>query len=66
MYGTVLWYVNEYMDMTPSVQRGVLQGKDSESLKEIAATEGLITLLDYGRRKILDGETTPEEVLRVC
>lgn len=56
----------EYMDMTPSVQRGVLQGKDSESLKEIAAKEGLITLLDYGRRKILDGETTPEEVLRVC
>jgi len=58
--------IYEYMDMTPSVQRGVLQGKDSESLKEIAATEGLITLLDYGRRKILDGETTPEEVLRVC
>lgn len=58
--------IYEYMDMTPAVQRGVLQGKDSESLKEIAATEGLITLLDYGRRKILDGETTPEEILRVC
>ena len=52
--------------MTPAIQKGVLRGLDSESLKEIALKEGLITLFEYGKRKIIDGITTPEEVLRVC
>lgn len=57
--------IYEYMDLTPVIQRAVIQGKDAETLKDIAITEGLITLRDFGRRKILDGETTPEEILRV-
>ncbi len=58
--------IYEFMKMTPAIQKGVLKGLDSESLKEIALKEGLITLLEYGKRKIIDGVTTPEEVLRVC
>ncbi len=58
--------IYEFMLMTPAIQKGVLRGLDSESLKEIALKEGLITLFEYGKRKIVDGITTPEEVLRVC
>ena len=58
--------IYEFMLMTPAIQKGVLKGMDSESLKEIALNEGLITLFEYGKRKIVDGITTPEEVLRVC
>jgi general secretion pathway protein E len=58
--------IYEFMLMTPAIQKGVLRGLDSESLKEIALKEGLITLFEYGKRKIIDGITTPEEVLRVC
>ncbi len=58
--------IYEFMKMTPAIQKGVLKGLDAESLKEIALKEGLITLLEYGKRKIIDGITTPEEVLRVC
>lgn len=58
--------IYEFMKMTSAIQRGVLKGLDSESLKEIALKEGMITLLEYGKRKIIDGITTPEEVLRVC
>lgn len=58
--------IYEFMKMTTAIQRGVLKGLDSESLKEIALKEGMITLLEYGKRKIIDGITTPEEVLRVC
>ncbi len=58
--------IYEFMKMTPAIQKGVLKGLDSESLREIALKENMITLLDYGKRKIIDGITTPEEVLRVC
>lgn len=55
----------EYMDVDTAVQRAILQGKDSEQIREIAEGQGMITLLEYGRRKVIDGLTTPEEVLRV-
>ncbi|GIX43401.1 MAG: type II secretion system protein GspE [Leptospiraceae bacterium] len=58
--------IYEFMKVSPAIQKGVLKGLDSESLKEIALKEGLITLFEYGKRKIIDGITTPEEVLRVC
>jgi general secretion pathway protein E len=58
--------IYEFMLMTPAIQKGVLRELDSESLKEIALKEGLVTLFEYGKRKIIDGITTPEEVLRVC
>ncbi len=58
--------IYEFMKITTPVQKAVLKGLDSDSIKEIALKEGLITLLEYGKRKIIDGITTPEEVLRVC
>ncbi|MFN3603337.1 MAG: type II secretion system ATPase GspE [Leptonema sp. (in: bacteria)] len=58
--------IYEFMKLTTPIQRAVLKGADSETLKEIALKEGMITLLEYGKRKIIDGITTPEEVLRVC
>ncbi|MCB1139617.1 MAG: type II secretion system ATPase GspE [Leptospiraceae bacterium] len=55
----------EFMEVDTQVQRAILQGKDSEQIREAAEKEGMLTLLDYGRRKVIDGLTTPEEVLRV-
>ncbi|MCS7205515.1 MAG: type II secretion system ATPase GspE [Leptospiraceae bacterium] len=58
--------IYEFMKITPAIQRAILKGHDAETLKEVALKEGMITLFEYGKRKILDGITTPEEVLRVC
>ena len=55
----------EFMEVDTQVQRAILQGKDSEQIREVADGQGMITLLEYGRRKVIDGLTTPEEVLRV-
>ena len=55
----------EFMEVDNLVQRAILQGKDSEQIREVADSQGMITLLEYGRRKVIDGLTTPEEVLRV-
>ncbi|MEQ8353422.1 MAG: type II secretion system ATPase GspE [Leptospiraceae bacterium] len=55
----------EFMEVDTQVQRAILQGKDSEQIREVADAQGMMTLLEYGRRKVIDGLTTPEEVLRV-
>ncbi|HBS04785.1 MAG TPA: type II secretion system protein GspE, partial [Leptospiraceae bacterium] len=55
----------EFMEVDNLVQRAILQGKDAEQIREVADAQGMITLLEYGRRKVIDGLTTPEEVLRV-
>lgn len=55
----------EYMEVGNAVQRGILQGKDSEEIRRIALASGMISLIDFGARKVLDGITTSEEVLRV-
>ncbi len=55
----------EVMKFTDSLKEMVLQGASTAELKVAAIREGMKTLRASGIGKILDGVTTPEEVLRV-
>ena len=55
----------EVMRFTDELKEMVLQGASSAELKVAAARLGMNTLRMSGITKILDGVTTPEEVLRV-
>jgi type II secretory ATPase GspE/PulE/Tfp pilus assembly ATPase PilB-like protein len=49
------------------IRRYTVERASSSVLKEHAIrTDGMRTLLGDGRLAVLDGKTTPEEVLRVC
>ncbi len=55
----------EVMRFTDDLKERVLQGASAAELKAAAIKNGMMTLRMSGIRKILDGVTTPEEVLRV-
>ncbi|MDF3821517.1 type II secretion system ATPase GspE [Leptospira sp. 96542] len=55
----------ELLVFNEEIKRAVLQGSDANRIKEIALKNGLSTLHDYGKSKVIEGVTTPEEVLRV-
>ncbi|HDP34064.1 MAG TPA: type II secretion system protein GspE [Candidatus Hydrogenedentes bacterium] len=55
----------ELMVMSPHIQELVLQGADSNVVKREARREGMRTLREDGAEKMLRGETTVEEILRV-
>ncbi len=55
----------ELMAMSPRIQELVLQGADSNVVKREARREGMRTLREDGAEKMLRGETTIEEILRV-
>ena len=54
----------EVMDLTDEVKELVLVGASSLELRKKAVEEGMLTLRQSGLRKIKDGMTTLEEVLR--
>jgi type IV pilus assembly protein PilB len=62
-YGRVALF--EVLEMTPGMRRLVLDGATEEALKSKAIAEGVSTLRKSGIRKVLDGQTTIEEVLHV-
>jgi type II secretory ATPase GspE/PulE/Tfp pilus assembly ATPase PilB-like protein len=51
--------------ITDELRNNVLRNVDSNTIKRIARDEGMVSLRDDGVRKVLSGETTIEEVLRV-
>jgi len=51
--------------MTDSLRESVLSGASSAELKRQAMAEGMRTLRQSGVEKILEGQTTVEEVMRV-
>ncbi len=55
----------EVMAMTDSLRESVLSGASSAELKRQAMAEGMRTLRQSGVEKILEGQTTVEEVMRV-
>ena len=55
----------EAVTMTPSVKSLVLKGAQEYEIKRLARKEGMMTLRENGTAKILQGVTTPEEVMRV-
>lgn len=57
--------IYELLVMNSEVKKEVLAGSDSNRILEVAKNNGLSVLREYGKKKIIDGVTTPEEVLRV-
>ncbi|PJE02414.1 MAG: type II secretion system protein GspE [Leptospira sp.] len=57
--------IYELLVMNSEVKKVVLDGSDSNKILEVAKATGLSVLKEYGKRKVIDGVTTPEEVLRV-
>jgi len=56
--------IYELLLITDRVRSLVLQRADSTAIRRAAIEEGMDTLRDDGARKVLEGVTTPEEVLR--
>jgi general secretion pathway protein E len=57
--------IYEILMMTDSIKTTILKTSDSTIIKKQAVQEGLHTLREDGARKVEDGITTIEEVLRV-
>lgn len=57
--------IYELLEMTNSIRRLVLSNADSSSIKDEAVNQGMITLLQDGISKAVQGITTIEEVMRV-
>lgn len=55
----------EFLKVTENIQNLILQTSESNQIRQAAIKEGMLTLRQDGVRKILSGETTIDEVLRV-
>ena len=55
----------EVMRVSDHLRDAVLQNRGGSSLKSIAEADGMITMKRSGIRKVLEGETTIDEVCRV-
>ena len=54
------------MNMNPEIEKIILSGQLSEyDIQEIAVKDGMVTMVQDGLLKALDGITTIEEVFRV-
>jgi general secretion pathway protein E/type IV pilus assembly protein PilB len=57
--------VFELFGLSDPIRELILQRKSSGIVKQVAVKEGMITIRQDGWRKVLAGQTTPEEVARV-
>ncbi len=55
----------EVLEITPDVQKLTLDNRSSDEIHKIGVSEGMLTLVQDGYLKALEGITTIEEVLRV-
>jgi general secretion pathway protein E len=55
----------ELLTMSDAVRSGLMASKDAASVRQTAIDEGMLPLRDFGLQRVLKGETTIEEVLRV-
>lgn len=57
--------IHEVFKMTPTIREMVMQGKTAADIEVQAKKEGMLTMLEDGIFKAVEGVTTIEEVLRV-
>ena len=57
--------VVETLSVTPAIRRAIIEGKSAADIKEIALTEGMLTLRRVGLLNAARGLTSLEEVLRI-
>ena len=55
--------ISEFLLVTDDIRKLILQRKDGNSIKKEARNNGMKTIREDGVRKILEGQTTIEEVL---
>ena len=58
--------VFELLEVDDIVRKLIVGGQDTVSVKQALKQKGMETLLECGIRKIMAGETTFDEVVRVC
>ena len=52
------------MRVTPRLRRAILEGWPQGRLRELAIEEGMVPLRESGLRRVFEGLTTVEEVIR--
>lgn len=57
--------VTEMLTVTENLREAILERIPTKRLQEIAQADGLLTLWQKGLRRVLAGETTMEEIMRV-
>ncbi len=57
--------IHEVMKVTPTIRELIIKGGTSADIEEQARKEGMLTMLEDGIFKCVQGHTTIEEVLRV-
>ena len=57
--------IHELFLLDDEIQRAILNGSDANQLREVARAKGMATLYEDGMRKVLAGQTSIDEVLRV-
>ncbi|MGE5549055.1 MAG: GspE/PulE family protein [Bacteroidota bacterium] len=57
--------IYEFLATTPEIERMIMARKNASDLREQAIEQGMLTLRQDGLAKVIEGITTPSEVLRV-
>lgn len=57
--------IHEILRVTPTIRDMIMKGVTTQELEEVARKEGMLTMLEDGLFKAVQGVTTVEEVLRV-
>jgi general secretion pathway protein E len=57
--------IHELFTLDGSLQQAILAGADATGLHALARKQGMLTLYEDGLRKVADGDTSLEELLRV-
>lgn len=55
----------EVLEVTEKIRRHIMERSDSRMIQKTAVAEGMTILLDDGMRKVIEGTTTLDELLRV-
>jgi type II secretory ATPase GspE/PulE/Tfp pilus assembly ATPase PilB-like protein len=58
--------IYEVLVASDKIARLMVEGKDEQKIEDLAIVEGMITMKQDGYLKVLHGDTTMEEVLRVA
>lgn len=58
--------IYELLPLTQEMKALILKTSDSNQIKALALQQGMVTLKQHGIDKIIKGETTIDEVYRVC
>ena len=57
--------VFEVLTIDDDVRRAIIDGKSAREIKQVAVNNGMLSLEAAAKRKVLEGETTVEEIHRV-